>query len=310
MAGKSLALSPNLRGAMLMTVSTIGFSANDAVTKLLSLSMNVAQIMLVRGVLATALIGLLAWRARAMLPARRALHPMVLLRVAAEILSTICFLTALPHLALANATAIMQALPLAVTMAAALFLAEPVGWRRWLSILAGFAGVLIIVRPGSEGFNAYALLTLVSVAACAVRDLATRAAPTDIPSLFMTFVTSLGVTLTGGLLIAPYGGWTPLEPFHLAFLTLGAALLLVGYQFLIMSNRAGDISFIAPFRYISLLNAALLGFLVFREVPDAAMLAGSLVIVLSGLYMLYRERIRGRRVATSVAAGSVTNDGL
>lgn len=293
-----------------MVVSTIGFSANDAVTKLFSASVNVGQIMFLRGILATALIGLLAWRAGSMRPWRRATHPAVVLRVAGEVVSTSCFLTALPHVALANATAIMQALPLAVTMAAALFLGEGVGWRRWLSIAAGFSGVLLIVRPGPDGLNVYALLMLVSVAACAVRDLATRGAPADIPSLFMTFVTSLSVTAAGGFLIGPYGGWTPFQPFHLAYLVLGAALLLVGYQFLIMSNRRGDLSFIAPFRYIALVSAGVLGFLLFREVPDAAMLAGALIIVCSGLYMLYRERIRGRSLAARTVATSATNEGL
>ncbi len=293
-----------------MALSAIGFSANDAVTKLVAVSINVGQVMFVRGLIATFLIGLLAWRADALPPLRTAFHPAVALRVASEVCSTVCFLIALPHLPLANATAVMQALPLGVTMAAALFLGEPVGWRRWLSIAAGFFGVLIIVRPGPEGFNAHALLLLVSVAACVVRDLATRSAPKTIPSLFLTFVTSLCVTLAGAGLVGPLGGWSPMQAHYYLLFFLGAGLLLVGYQFLIMSNRVGDLSFIAPFRYVGLLTAGVLGFLLFNEIPDATHVLGALIIVGSGLYMLYRERVRGRTSATRAAAASPANEGV
>ena len=87
---------------------------------------------------------------------------------------TIAFLNAITHLPLANTSAIFQVQPLAVTFGAAIFLAEPVGWRRWLAIVAGFIGALIIVRPGIEGFNAFALFLLISVMFSAIRDLATK----------------------------------------------------------------------------------------------------------------------------------------
>ncbi len=95
-------------------------------------------------------------------------------------------MAALAHLPLANTSAIFQALPLAITLGAALIFGEPVGWRRWSAIVAGFIGVLIIVRPGLAGFSQYSLFALVSVAFCALRDLATRQIPAQIPSLFIT----------------------------------------------------------------------------------------------------------------------------
>ena len=133
----------------------------------------------------------------------------VALRVVGEVGGTVSFLAAIVHLPLANTAAILQALPLAITLGAALIFGEPVGWRRWLAIAAGFVGVLIIVRPGMAGFNQFSLLALVSVAFCAVRDLATRRIPAQIPSLFITLLTTVTVTTAGAVILFPLGGWTP-----------------------------------------------------------------------------------------------------
>lgn len=288
--GNALALSQNLRGALFMVVSMAGFTINDALVKLAGMQMNVGQVMLVRGLFATVLIAAFAWYKGALRVPRHALHPMVGLRAVGELGGTVFFLLALQHLPIANVSAVLQALPLMVTMAAALFLGEGVGWRRWLAIATGFAGVMIIVRPGFEGFNIYALLALVSVAFCALRDLATRRLPPHIPSLMVSTITASVVMLCGAVLIHPLGGWTPMATETVGLLATAAFVLLFGYQFIIMSMRGGDISFIAPFRYTALLWAIALGYLIFGDVPDTAMIAGAVIIVGSGLYTLFRER--------------------
>lgn len=303
-------LSRNQRGALLMVVSLAGFTANDAVTKLVTQYMNVGQVMLLRGIIATTLITALAWQ-RGVLRFDPALaHPMVVLRTLAEIVSTVCFLAALPHLPLANISAVMQFLPLAITMAAALFLGEQVGWRRWLAILAGFAGVMLIVQPGAQGFNVFAILALGSVAACVVRDLATSRAPSSLPSMQLSVMTSAGVMVVGSVLVVPFGGWSPVEPFHVGLLAAGAVLMLVGHQFLIVATRGADLSYVAPFRYIALLFAFALGFIIFGEVPDIWMILGSAIVVVSGIYMFHRERVRGRTVASEATTPSMVPDGL
>ena len=298
-----MALSPNLRGALFMAISMAGFTINDAITKTMVETMNQGQVMLVRGVFATAMIGLLAWSKGALKAPGQAAHPMIGLRVVCELGGTVTFLLALAQMPLANVSAVLQALPLAVTMGAALVLGEGVGWRRWLAIAAGFTGVLIIVRPGFEGFNAYSLLALVCVLFCAARDLATKRIPGEVPTLLISTVTAGAVTIAGGFLIVPFGGWTPMT-FNETGLLFGASvLLIIGYQFIIMSMRTGEISFVAPFRYTALLWAIVLGFLLFGDVPDAAMIAGAAIVVGSGLYTLYREQVVGRR---KPAAESVT----
>jgi drug/metabolite transporter (DMT)-like permease len=291
----SLSLSPNLRGALFMIVAMVGFTLNDAITKFSSESMNMAQVMLIRGIFASFLIGLLAWQRGALARPELMLQPLVALRVIGEAGGTVTFLVALANLPIANVSAVLQALPLAVTMGAALVFNEGVGWRRWMAIGVGFAGVLIIVRPGFEGFSNYSLLALASVACCAVRDLATKRIPKTIPTLLVSAATAVAMTIVGAVLLAPMGGWTRMTGMSTALLALAAVLVLVGYQFIIMAMRVGDISFIAPFRYTALIWSIVLGVFIFGDVPDLPMIIGATVIVASGLYALYRERVVGRR---------------
>jgi drug/metabolite transporter (DMT)-like permease len=199
-------------------------------------------------------------------------------------------------------------LPLTITLGAAVAFGEPVGWRRWSAIVAGFIGVLIIVRPGVAGFNQFTLLALVSVLFCSLRDLATKRIPPHIPSLFITLLTTITVTTAGAVILVPLGGWTPPSAHAVGLLALAAVLVLTGYQCVIMALRSGDISAIAPFRYTALLWALLLGYLVFGDVPDTMMATGAAIIVASGLYAFYRERIRHREVAAS--ASGLPPDGL
>lgn len=276
-----------------MSVAMAVFTINDALTKLISVSMNMGQVMLIRGIMATLLIGLLAWRWGAFVRPRSMLHPMIGLRVLGETGATICFLAALKNMPIANISAVLQVLPLTVTMGAAFFLSEPVGWRRWSAIIAGFVGILIIIRPGFDGFNAYSLYGLAAVTFATMRDLTTRRIPDNVPTALISTATSAAVTLGGALLIVPYGGWSPMDGMSFGMLAIAALCIVCGYHFIIQALRVGDLSFIAPFRYMALLWALALGFLLFGDRPDLPMIIGATIVVCSGLYTLYRERFRG-----------------
>lgn len=300
-----------MRGALFMVISMAAFTVNDSITKLVASSFNMGQVMLVRGLFATILVVAIAWHQNALRPLSTAFEPALITRVLCEALATTFFLIALAHLPLANVSAVLQALPLAVTMGAALYFGEQVGWRRWLAIATGFAGVLIVVRPGFSGFNAYALLALASVACCAVRDLATKSIPNEIPSLFISVATSVAVTMTGAFLVVPLGGWSTPSAGDLTLLASAAVLLVIGYQFIIKAMREGSISFIAPFRYTALLWSLALGYAIFGDIPDTAMAVGATVVVGSGLYTLYREQIVGRgKPAAETTSPAMAPDGL
>jgi drug/metabolite transporter (DMT)-like permease len=292
-------LSDNMRAAVFMMLSMAGFALNDAMIKRTAGDLALFQAIFIRGIFATLLTGVLAARMGAFRrwPGRRD-GRIIGLRTLAEVGSTFFFLSALFHMPLADATAILQSLPLAVTLGAAVFLGEPVGWRRYLAILVGFAGVVIIVRPGAAGFNAYALLAVGAVGWIVLRDLSTRRLSPEVPSLQVTVVAAAAITLAAGA-VALATEWRPVPAASLAVLAIAGASLLVGYTFGIMTMRLGEIAFVQPFRYTLLPWAMLFGFTFFGEVPDRWMLAGSALVIATGLFTFYRERQLGRAAAAA-----------
>ena len=181
-----------------------------------------------------------------------------------------------------------------MTLGSALFFSEPVGWRRFLAIAVGFCGMLLIVRPGTEGFSIWSVYALCAVLCVTVRDLSTRRLSRDVPSLFVTLSASVTVLVASGL-ASTTEVWAPVTP-ELAWLIFVAAICIVGgYFFSVQVMRAGDVSFIAPFRYTGLLWALLLGWFVFGDWPAPLTLLGAALIVATGLFTLYRERQLLRR---------------
>ncbi|EUB95737.1 protein of unknown function DUF6 transmembrane [Rhizobium sp. CF080] len=298
-----MASSENSRGALFMALAMAAFTCNDALVKSVTSELSIPQIMAVRGVMATGLIYCVARYMGVPLSLKAVMHPLVLLRTLFELGATLTLLSALAHIEFAAISSIMQALPLAVTLGAALFLGEPVGWRRWTAIGIGFLGVLIIIRPGPEGFTPSALLAVIACCCTASRDLVTKRIKADTPSLTLTLFTSLANTVVGAILIAPMGGWQPVSAYALGHLAIASVLVFAGYQAVIKSMRTGDISFIAPFRYTGLLWALVIAFFAFGERPSAYMLVGAAVVIGSGLYTFYRERKR-QDVTTDKAAAA------
>jgi drug/metabolite transporter (DMT)-like permease len=190
---------------------------------------------------------------------------------------------------LANLSAILQALPLLITLGAALVYGDRIGWRRMTAILVGLVGVLIIIRPGTEGFDRWALLGVASVACVVVRDLSVRPLQGHIPSALVALGAAVAVTAMGWIGTA-FQGWQDPGPSEAARV-LGAGLfLIVGYLTSVMAMRSGDIGMVAPFRYTSLLWAIALGYLVFGNLPDLWTLVGAAIVVAAGLFTLWRER--------------------
>ncbi len=297
-------LSDNTRGALFMTVCMAGFVLNDAMVKLVTQEISLYQAIFLRGVLASLLIGSLAWWKRQLFVRVAAGdRKMLALRIVGELGGTICYLTALTHIPLANATAILQALPLAVTLAAAVFLKEPVGWRRYAAIGIGFAGVMIIVRPGAEGFDTFSLLAVIAVLFVVLRDLATRQLSGPVPSLFVAFCTAFTI-MTFGAVMLPFTEWRPVAAPDLLHIVIAAGALFFGYVFSVSSMRVGEVAVVAPFRYTILIWAIILGVVIFGHVPDRWTLLGAAIIVATGIFTFYRERRLSRRLALAAAAAA------
>jgi len=281
----------NLQGAGFIALSMLGFAVNDALMKLVGPGIGLFQSVLLRSLFAMAMVVVIAYAFGALhrLPPRRDVGWMAA-RAVGEIGAVVCILTALFRMPLAAVSAILQTLPLSLTLVGALFLGERVGWRRWLAILVGFVGVLVLVRPGAADFDPNAVWALAAVGFVTLRDAATRQLGRGVHSLFVTVVTTTVIVILGALGVAVQGVWVPVDGPTLLGLAGAAAAILVGYVFGVQGMRIGDIGFIAPFRYTILIWSMLLGFLLFAERPDAATWLGAAIIVAAGLYTFWRER--------------------
>lgn len=288
-------MSDNLKGAVLMIFSMASFTFNDSFIKLIGPDMPLFQLLFLRGVVTSALIYILA-RSMGAIKLRLPMSDWSLigLRSASEVAAAYFFLTALMNMPLANVTAILQVIPLTVTLASAVFFREAIGWRRMLAILVGFTGMLLIVRPGPEGFGLYAGYAMAAVVCVTVRDLSTRRMSAEVPSMTVTLSASISVMLFSA--VAMFADpWVPVTLRQAGLLGGASFFIIGGYLFSVMVMRVGDVGFVAPFRYTGLLWALLLGFVVFGDWPDALTLVGATIVVATGVFTLVREgRVRRR----------------
>ncbi len=287
-AGRQGRMSGNLAGMLAMMGAMSAFVVNDALVKVAATGMPTGQILFIRGGFAVVLLGIAALVFRALRPPRQLATSAFGWRIFGEVMATALFIWAFVHVPFAEAQTITQFAPIAVTAAAALFLKERVGWRRWLAALVGFAGILLIVKPGTESFSWYSIPLFASVLLVALRDLATRRIDPAIPTLLLALLSALGVGLFG-LALEPVESWIAPEPLSVGLLAAAACLLACGYVMMTIAIRIGELSAVAPFRYTALISAIMLGYLVWGEVPDRIAVLGMAVVVAAGLYTFYRE---------------------
>ena len=281
----------NFRGALLMTLSMLGFAAEDMFIKLLADTLNVGQILAMLGFFGATAYGVILLVQGRALFSRDMLTLPIAMRALGEMVGTLAFVSAIVLTPISSASAILQATPLVVTLGAALFLAEPVGWRRWSAIIVGLMGVLLIIRPGMDSFSPLSLLALLAVFALALRDLATRRVPKTLTTLQLSFLGFLAVIPAGLAMMAATG--TPAAlPGGIEWVYFFGALIigLFAYYGIVAAMRVGEVSFVTPFRYSRLLFALIIGVMVFGESPDALTLTGAAIIVASGIYTVWRER--------------------
>jgi len=283
--------SENIRAAGAMTLASAVFVFNDAVMKHVAESVPMMQAMSLRGVAVSFVLAVLAYATGAFQRVGMLASPLVWARALSETIGSLGFMSALPHVPLAIATALGMATPLLLLPLAWIFLGQKIGIRRAGAIVAGFAGVLLIVRPTAEGVDWWLLLAASSVLFFALRDVATRRLPPELPALLIALVMSLSVTAATSVL-AFSAGWQKMEPS--AWIGVSAAALLVGTGYLLMvqAMRIGDIAMTGSFRYTAMVFAVALGWWVWGELPDLAAWAGIALILASGLYALHRERVR------------------
>ncbi|APX11320.1 DMT family transporter [Tateyamaria omphalii] len=283
----------NLRGAAIMVLAMLGFAIEDAVIKFLAGALPVGQVVGFLGIGGTLVFALIARAQGQRLWDPAFLSPAILIRNLAEVIGLIGFVSALALIPLSTASAILQAAPLLVTLGAALFLGEDVGWRRWAAIFVGFVGVMLIIKPGTAAFDWKLLFAVMGVLGLAARDLATRRVQAQVSSVQLSFLAFL-VAIPGAVILLYMGGDQIVTPTQtqLGLLFASVAIGCLAYFGITVAMRVGEISFVTPFRYSRMVFALILGMLVFNERPDALTLFGAAIIILSGLYTLWREQIR------------------
>ncbi len=278
-----------------MMAGQAAFVVNDACMKALSDELPLFQAIFLRGVATSVCLVLLARAMGALrLDLSRRDWTFVGLRTVGEIAAAYFFISALFNMPLANATAILQALPLALTLAGAVFLREPVGWRRLLAILVGLIGVMLIIRPGPDGFNVYSFYALASAACVTLRDLSTRQLSREVPSLTVAVAAAVAVTLFAGV-GAIWDEWRHVSQTAALQLSGAVVFVFLGYLMSVMVMRAGDLGFVAPFRYTAMVWALLLGYTIFGDWPDPLTFLGAAVVAATGIFTLYRERQLARK---------------
>lgn len=287
-------MSPNMQGALLMVACMSSFTFNDICIKATGGDIPILQILAMRAVLTTIAIYVLARRLSGLkfdLAWRD--WGWIALRSFAEFAAAMGFFTALFSMKIANVSAILQILPIAVTLGAVIFFREKVGWRRALAILAGFVGVMIIIRPGPEGFEPSAVYAMFAVLMVTIRDLSVRKLSPEVPSLTVTLAASVAIFLFSAV-ASTQVEWQPVSLNNGMLILASSVFIIGGYVFSVMVMRVGEISFVAPFRYSSLLIALVMGLIIFDEWPSILTLVGASIVVASGLFMFHREKAKAQ----------------
>ncbi len=278
-SGKGIACM--ISGGLLLTI-------NDAIQKWMTADFPVGQLLAMRAVFMLLPIAFLIWRAGGR-PALKVTNQRgQALRAVLVCLSSFLFVGALSVMPLADAIAITFAGPLFVTALAPIFLREQVGWRRWGAVLTGFAGVLVMVRPSGDTALQWVALLPLGVALCgAIRDITTRHMHGTETTAGIMFYSTAAVIVVG-FATAPFA-WEPISAIQYVMFAINGFVLGGAYFFLVEALRHAEASVVTPYKYATLIWAILIGMVVWRDSPDLQMLAGAILVVASGLYILHRE---------------------
>jgi drug/metabolite transporter (DMT)-like permease len=283
----------NLKAALFVVIAMSMITTNDAIVKHITQVFNVGQIMFLRGALICIIFACVMRLRSQPVFNRRSLHRWNLLRALFELCATLAFMTGLSLLPIAVASTLGFASPIFLALLAATILKEKVSLDRWIVILVGFGGVMLITNPFSETASWAVIFPIICAFFVALRDIAIRYVPAEIPSSQVAF-TNAWIVMLGGGIYSIYQGWGEADlQWYLWFIGLGGALYC-GYLFLIIGSRLGELSFIGPFKYVSILIAITYGYLIWGDQPTLAMLAGASIIVISGIILVSTEKRRNR----------------
>ncbi|HEU0061838.1 MAG TPA: DMT family transporter [Hyphomicrobiaceae bacterium] len=299
-------MNDNARGILSVLIACTAFVINDAMVKLASAELPSGEIIFIRGALATVMLSIGVLLLGASRPLSLLTAPMMLVRLASSAASTVFIVISLRHLPLATVNTVLQVTPLAVTAGAAVVFRERVSLPRWAAALTGFLGVALIVRPDAASFGAGASFVLIALLFSTTRDLTTRGLASDIPSIFVAAASAAAIS-AAGVSVAPFDdAWCWPSERAWVWLTLAAGCLFIATTFLIVALRTGEVSVVAPFRYVPVPLSILLGWWGWNEVPDRIACLGIVLVLAASLYVLTRERLSLTDPKTTIVDRSPT----
>lgn len=274
-----------------MILAMAGFAFEDLFIKTLSAHLPVSEIIIILGSSGSIIFLIIALLQRAPIIHKDLLNRYVITRTVLELFGALFFVIAIALTPLSSASAILQITPLLVTIGAAVFFRENVGWRRWTAVLIGFIGVLLILRPGFGGFMPASIFALLGAMFLAGRDLATRAMEVKLPSVTIALYAFLAFGISGIFIMPFNSAMIALTSTDIMYFIGASVFGVIAYYSLVIASRIGEMSVISPFRYSRIVFAMLLSILVLKENPDSLTLIGATIIVVSGLYTFLRENV-------------------
>ncbi len=280
--------SDSLKGILAMIAAAFLLTLNDATSKWLMETYTVWQVLSVRQTFSVLLIVVYIHFVTGWSVIKVTNRPGMALRAFFFVATTGTILVSFSLLPLVLVTAIAFSSPLFVVAFSHLFTDETVGPRRWLAVLAGFAGVLLIVRPGASGFELVLILPVFAALFAGCRDVLTRGLSRTESTLSILLWSNLAVVACA-LAVTTVLGWQSITGTALLLLLLNGALNASAHFLIIEALRLGEASLVAPFRYSGLIWAAILGIVIWGEFPDNWTLAGAAILVASGVYIIERS---------------------
>ncbi len=275
------------RGMTLMLLSAIVLTSSDAVSKALTARYPVGELIFLRGLFVMVPV---LWLVRA----HGGLVALTVVNVRGQVaraglfvVSSVLFVTSLSYLPLPLVTSLSFVSPIFMTVLAIPLLGERVSWQTWCAVFAGFAGVVIAIDPSGAAWSWAAVLPVIGAFSGALRDILTRRIAARESSTAIMFY-SMGLTMLFALTTAPFGWHWPTGIDLLLFPTVGI-LMGTAHFFAIEALRLCEVSLLAPLRYAMILWSIALSALVWQELPSAAALTGTAIIIASGVYVLRRQ---------------------
>lgn len=287
----------NFKGSVFMILAMFAFTLEDFFLKKATKFVPLGEILIICGLLGVIFFLGCSFIAKQNIIYEESLSAILIVRSIFEISGRVFYALAIAMMPITNASAILQATPIVVVLGAVIFLKEKVGWRRWGAILFGFFGVLLIIQPGAEGFNIFSIFAVLGMIGFAGRDLATRMSPSNMSNFqlgtfgfLMVFISGILITLFNLFIFPSNAVWINISAKNLGFIVANGVAGIIAYQCLTIAMRNGDVSFVTPFRYVRVLFALFFGVILLGEEPNILVLSGSLVVVLSGIYIILRRR--------------------